>query len=130
MVVTLAGARTASALLVHVAGRQAVVTGRAHEPRRHGPRATPDHQSLVVVLGIQGRGGKLPGRIAPAHHPDEDRPARDKAAAGEPAAEATGRHHNVREDIGLIGLPSFATTKGRHRVQATHIYTGHSLTEA
>jgi hypothetical protein len=24
-----------------------------------------------------------------------------KKAAGEPAAEATGRHHNVREDIGL-----------------------------
>jgi hypothetical protein len=23
-------------------------------------------------------------------------------AAGKPAAEATGRHHNVREDIGLI----------------------------
>jgi hypothetical protein len=25
-----------------------------------------------------------------------------KEAAGEPAANATGRHHNVREDIGLI----------------------------
>jgi hypothetical protein len=34
------------------------------------------------------------------------RPARrcqrqKERAAGEPAAEATGRHHNVREDIGL-----------------------------
>jgi len=26
----------------------------------------------------------------------------DKEAAGEPAANSTGRHHNVREDIGLV----------------------------
>ena len=30
------------------------------------------------------------------------RTRRKERAAGEPAAEATGRHHNVREDIGLI----------------------------
>jgi hypothetical protein len=28
-------------------------------------------------------------------------PPGKERAAGEPAAEATGRHHNVREDIGL-----------------------------
>jgi len=27
----------------------------------------------------------------------------NKEAAGEPAAQSTGRHHNVREDIGLAG---------------------------
>jgi hypothetical protein len=27
-------------------------------------------------------------------------------AAGKPAAEGTGRHHNVREDIGLTALRS------------------------
>lgn len=27
---------------------------------------------------------------------------RNKEAAGEPAANSTGRHHNVREDIGLV----------------------------
>ncbi len=29
--------------------------------------------------------------------------ATNKEAAGEPAAQSTGRHHNVREDIGLAG---------------------------
>ena len=31
------------------------------------------------------------------------RPAQTKMAAGEPAANLTGRHHNVREDIDLVG---------------------------
>jgi hypothetical protein len=33
--------------------------------------------------------------------PTEDFPGADKEAAGKPAANSTGRHHNVREDIGL-----------------------------
>jgi hypothetical protein len=44
----------------------------------------------------------------------------NKEAAGEPAANSTGRHHNVREDIDLAGCRTAReasidiTTKHRH----------------
>jgi hypothetical protein len=49
-------------------------------------------------------------------------------AAGGPAAEATGRHHNVREDIGLRVQEIAGRRPSRDHVQAEGLVTRELLT--